>query len=347
MFSSNWKQGIKLLGIFPLLIFLNALRILATYAHPSVDSLNWPGYPSPEYQIPNAQVLAVHLHLFSDEVDLRVLVDNVVEGKTQQSIKYVKLLVSSWPDQGDVSLPVLPPGDWNEATMKLDEKASAYDPEYRFMPLPGLSDVWHPVKIDYLDLKKVKNLKTVSRTRRLEKGDFLQVVTHPVFSNPVLMKISSFPDQFEHAYSDNEVAIYKQIEGLGIAPRFLGHVTEHGRVIGFLLEYLDDATTVSEIWNEETENACRASLEKLHSTGIAHRDAHRGNCLIRKDGSAVLIDFEISTNDVNDDMFTLDLDTIGYTSPRWEKVSLYLDIFLFRPVLDLPHHLWTYFTETY
>ncbi|KAI1777337.1 hypothetical protein F4818DRAFT_409985 [Hypoxylon cercidicola] len=114
------------------------------------------------------------------------------------------------------------------------------------------------------------------------------------------MKITSFPNLIEQAVSDTEVSVYKQIDCLDIAPRFLGHVTEHGRVIGFLLEYLDDAINAADTWNETTRRACHATLEKLHSRGIAHKDAHQNNCLIRKDGSAVLVDFELSVESVTD-----------------------------------------------
>lgn len=237
-------------------LFLNALFVLVRNTRPSSSLPEWQqSYRSYEYQIPNAQVLAVHPMLSLDVVQLRVLVDDLVEGETKQSIKYVDLRASTWPSQPIVSLPSLPPGDWNQATMEVTEDAKAYDTDYHFMPWPGLSEPWHPLNIDYLDLRKVKSLKTVSNLRRVEKADFLQVVTHPVFNRPVLMKISSFPNLMEQAISDAEVSIYKRIEGLGIAPRFLGYVTEHGRVIGFLLEYLDDAINASEVWNEETKRA--------------------------------------------------------------------------------------------
>ncbi|KAI0178633.1 hypothetical protein GGR52DRAFT_588418 [Hypoxylon sp. FL1284] len=218
----------------------------------------------------------------------------------------------SSPSQDVVSLPPLPPGDWNMATMDVDKEARAYNPRYRFESLQGLSDAWHPLKIEYLDLKKVKGLKTASSARGLEKADFLQVVTHPAFGSPVLMKIASFPDRFQHELSDREVSVYKRIEHLGIAPRFLGHVTENGRVIGFLLEYLHDATPAAQIWSEATKRACQTSLEKLHAKRIVHGDAHRNNCLIRKDGSAAIIDFEFSVENVtNSGLFNNDLERSG------------------------------------
>ncbi len=75
-------------------------------------------------------------------------------------------------------------------------------------------------------------------------------------------------------------------------------------------------------------------------------DAHRNNCLIRKDGSAVLIDFELSFENVtNEKTFSFDLKRMGQVSTRWEKTSFYLDILFFRPLLaalrpwELLHYL--------
>jgi tRNA A-37 threonylcarbamoyl transferase component Bud32 len=56
---------------------------------------------------------------------------------------------------------------------------------------------------------------------------------------------------------------------------------------------------------------CLAALHSLHQRGIAHGDAHDGNCLIRKNGSSVLIDFELSVKTWSHEEFERDLDIMG------------------------------------
>ncbi|KAI2641753.1 hypothetical protein GGS26DRAFT_586150 [Hypomontagnella submonticulosa] len=260
-----------------------------------------------KFLVPNAQVLATRSHYILPE--LRVLMNDTAGDEVKQHIKYVTVRMP--PSKTDssvlsfwlsflktivVQLPPLPEGDWNRAKVVMDEVTQTYKVNGLSSEVLGeIPNAWHPLKIEYLDLKKIRKLKTESAVRGFHNADFLQVVTHPTFNDElVLMKIDSFPDNWGDSFLNNEITVYQEIQDLGIAPRFLGHVTEHGRVIGFLSEFLADATPASKVWTQETRRAYRESLRKLHSRGIAHKDAHWDNCLIRKNGSAVLIDFELS-----------------------------------------------------
>jgi hypothetical protein len=63
-----------------------------------------------------------------------------------------------------------------------------------------------------------------------------------------------------------ETEIYSIVDGHGIAPRFLGHLTEnhHGRSIGLLVEHIPSRiATLGDL------TACRDALAKLHDFGIA------------------------------------------------------------------------------
>ncbi len=81
---------------------------------------------------------------------------------------------------------------------------------------------------------------------------------------------------------------YCYIENQGIGPRFLGHVTEAGRVIGFLMEYV--AGRAAEVEDLEW---CQSVLARLHGLGLKHGDINKHNFLIRAGtGEAVLVDFE-------------------------------------------------------
>lgn len=263
------------------------------------------------FLIPNGEVLAIRRNFFQPE--LRVLINDTTGDEVKQQIKYITLrmpvperdpsyisrLVSVWYSRlrpTVVNLPSLPLGNWTEASVRIHEETQTYRVHHLSdQELPGIKNAWHPLKIEYFDLNKVRKLKTDSAVQYVQDADFLQVVTHPVFGDDlVLMKINSFPDHWEDGFIETEINVYQKIQDLDIAPQFLGHVTEHGRVIGFLSEFLADAVPASEVWTHETRELYREVLHELHSRNISHRDAHWNNCLIRKDGTAALIDFELS-----------------------------------------------------
>lgn len=86
---------------------------------------------------------------------------------------------------------------------------------------------------------------------------------------------------------ENEARTYEIIQSRdpGLAPRFLGHVTENrSRVIGFLLERIPDAREAGPADLEE----CRVALARLHALGIAKRQLSRHSFLVRNDGSVLV-----------------------------------------------------------
>lgn len=69
--------------------------------------------------------------------------------------------------------------------------------------------------------------------------------------------------------------------------RFLGYLTEDGRVIGFVMERIFNARHAG----PEDLESCHQTLSQLHRLGVLHGDTNRFNFLIR--GSrAILIDFD-------------------------------------------------------
>ncbi|KAL5365164.1 glycoside hydrolase superfamily [Aspergillus floccosus] len=94
------------------------------------------------------------------------------------------------------------------------------------------------------------------------------------FDNAVVAKFARFP--WEIQYIENETAAYQWISGHGIGPQFLGHLTEHGRVIGFLMEYIPNARHAS----AQDITICKDVLSQLHELGIRHCDINRFNFIV-------------------------------------------------------------------
>ena len=83
-----------------------------------------------------------------------------------------------------------------------------------------------------------------------------------------------------------------------LAPRFLGHLHENGRVIGFILEKLDDQKAAS----LDNLKDCEVALARFHKSGLLHGDVNRHNFLVGKDGKVTLIDFEHFQEDADADL---------------------------------------------
>ncbi|CAK7272237.1 hypothetical protein SEPCBS119000_005019 [Sporothrix epigloea] len=87
---------------------------------------------------------------------------------------------------------------------------------------------------------------------------------------------------------ENETKVYQLLEGSGLAPRFLGHIHENGRIMGFALEKLEGRRACLDDLSH-----CESAIRKLHGLGLLHGDVNRHNFLITEDGMK-LIDFEVS-----------------------------------------------------
>lgn len=109
--------------------------------------------------------------------------------------------------------------------------------------------------------------------------------TSPDFPSTIIVNFARFP--WEIAQLNAETAAYGWIDGHHIGPAFLGHLTEEGRVIGFLIERVAEGRHAM----PADLAACQKVLAKLHSLGIKHGDINRHNSLLCG-GNAVLIDFD-------------------------------------------------------
>ncbi|KGO72686.1 Lipopolysaccharide core heptose(II) kinase [Penicillium italicum] len=179
------------------------------------------------------------------------------------------------------SLPELPEDQtWNTAYVNRDASSGEVAMKLQLKNIMGITHLWHPVLVDCLELKRIKQF-TATTYEATYSGE------GPLASSPVvIVKVARF--EWELPRLSLETLIYKSLEDTGLAPRFLGHVHEHGRVIGFVLEKLEGREA-----NIKDLPSCQSTLQRLHDNGILHGDANKYNFIIQVD-KARLIDFEKS-----------------------------------------------------
>nr|POE53541.1 hypothetical protein CFP56_28763 [Quercus suber] len=111
--------------------------------------------------------------------------------------------------------------------------------------------------------------------------------SHSRFSQPIIVKFARFA--WGMGWLESETAAYGWIDGRSIGPDFLGHVTEHGRVIGSMTSRVENARHAT----PQDYIRCREALQVLHGMGIKHGDINKYNFLLHGD-SVTLIDFEMA-----------------------------------------------------
>ncbi|GKZ26276.1 hypothetical protein AbraIFM66951_003617 [Aspergillus brasiliensis] len=186
-------------------------------------------------------------------------------------------------------LPELPPGDWNDGVIAKSGDNQPHFASVNLTPFPGVRNTWHETHVDYLQL---------SVERKLRTG--IYQVKCSLFDGVVVAKFARFP--WEIGYIENETTAYHWISGHDIGPRFLGHLTENGRVIGFLLEYRRNARHAG----PQDLATCQEVLSRLHRLGIRHGDTNPFNFLI-SDGKATLIDFDTARKCDNPDLLVQEM----------------------------------------
>jgi predicted Ser/Thr protein kinase len=173
-------------------------------------------------------------------------------------------------------LPAFPSEGWNYGYIaKHPQTNQPYFVEAIKKELQGVKNIWHPKTVDHLELTIENDLRSP-----------VCEVTCPQFPNTtVVYKFARF--EWEIGWIDSETAAYQSLEGHSIGPKFLGHVSEEGRVIGFIIDKVQDArhATISD------HAACVEALTKLHRLGFLHGDTNKHNFLVNSTG-VTLIDFE-------------------------------------------------------
>ncbi len=189
----------------------------------------------------------------------------------------------SFKDTRDLVFPPFPTGSWNVGQIRRFENGEVGFTKTLEMPLEGIENAWHPTKIDFTEFELVGQFGGSNEGR-------LWHAKHPRFNEmPIFVKIGPWASSWSKEAIENETRVYQLIDGLSIAPKFLGHVTYHGAIIGFILEWLEGAQTTK----KKDKSARIEAVKKLHALGITHGSAHHGNFL-KRGKDVLMIDFEES-----------------------------------------------------
>jgi hypothetical protein len=201
----------------------------------------------------------------------------------QRRVFYVQIHPSADLDDDDFAFaPAIrklltpPPPDCNCADIR-----DGRDVIWTRKKLKSVSNCWHPTKIDLRELQPLYYFST--RTCKVLYKSQL-----------AFAKIARF--EYEIPWIEKETAVYKAIDKIDIGPRFLAHLTEEGRVMGILLEYISDTQSGS----LEDLDICQKVVRRLHKVNVLHNDINMYNFLLR-DGRCWMCDFEDCEMNVTDD----------------------------------------------
>ncbi|OTB01164.1 hypothetical protein M426DRAFT_266532 [Hypoxylon sp. CI-4A] len=183
--------------------------------------------------------------------------------------------------------------EWTVAHISRDTTSGALKTSLSNRALAGVKCQWHHTSVDFLDLEKTRQLTAMV----FEAGVSPHLIALPSSSSSsssptittVIAKIARF--EWELPRIEQETRVYQLLDGHpGLAPRFLAHVHEGGRTVGFLLEKIIEGRPAS----AQDLRACETALGNLHKLGIVHGDVNRYNFLVTEKEGVKLLDFERS-----------------------------------------------------
>lgn len=135
------------------------------------------------------------------------------------------------------------------------ETGDAYFSAVSKTRLQGITKTWHPTQIDHLELRQERKLCS----------NVYGFTCHG-FNSTVIARFARF--EWEVTQLEAEKTAYEWIEDQKIGPYFLAHLTEEGRVIGFLMARIADCRHAT----PDDLPLCHSVLSRLHDLGIKHGD---------------------------------------------------------------------------
>ena len=202
------------------------------------------------------------------------------------AIKYLSFLPSKPPfpkfvdDRRDgFGFTTVPGGDWNIGRLEKDLKTGRVVLQStEKVALQSVEDVWHPARVDYLSLGDELPRDELQCAGQMNSA----IYPGQLGADQVVVNTDWYPDWIHGVIQ--ETMVYSQIEGHGIGPKFLAHVTENEeRVYGYMLERVQARhATIDDL------QACKTVLAKLHSLEIVYGSLSSDSFLILENGQALL-----------------------------------------------------------
>ena len=176
----------------------------------------------------------------------------------------------------------VPGGEWNVGHLQVGEEEGRFSigrTEWR--ELDTIDKAWHPRRIDRSELEGGRcGIEEVQG-----RGQMYCAVYGGRFGlDEVMVCTEWYPDSIYGIAHETEM--YEAVEGQGIGPVFVGHVTENRRrVIGYMVERVDGRAA----GREDVEGCCEV-LGRLHRLGIGYGRFWEG-CFLCTDKGIVLHGF--------------------------------------------------------
>lgn len=178
----------------------------------------------------------------------------------------------------------LPEGDWNVAHIAQDaNNDSIHVVRTEKVLLDTIRPVWSPHIVDYTALRDPEQDEHGNQPFRQDES---KIDGRAFGVGKALVKMSWLPDTTDSLSVETEVHAW--INGYGIGPKFLAHLTENNdRVIGYLIEDVQGRTaTINDL------PACQDVLSQLHMTGhLLGDDFGRSSFLILPSERALITNF--------------------------------------------------------
>lgn len=217
--------------------------------------------------------------IISMEVDLEDECESKYRLQIGDRVKYVDVAPATF-DKDTLSLPLssfpaLPYHDdsWTVAHISRDAESGELKTLLSDQKLAGVQNIWHSTQINVLDLKRTKQLTGAAFEALISSSALGDPATASSAPEPpstqdksvVIAKIARF--DWEIFRIERETWAYQVLQNHDaseIIPRFLGHIHEGGRVMGFLLEKLEGRCYAS----VNDLASCEVVLGKFHGFGL-------------------------------------------------------------------------------
>ncbi|KAF3070624.1 alpha-galactosidase A [Daldinia childiae] len=199
------------------------------------------------------------------------------------------------------SLPRLPyDEDWTVACISRDKATGDLKTSLSSRTLAGVKCQWHSIRVDCLELEKIKQLTAMAFEAVPQPA--LSYSIFPTTPTTMIAKIARF--EWEVPRIEQETRAYQLLEDSELAPRFLAHVHENGRIMGFLLEKIEGRPA-----SIQDLSVCETALKKFHELGFIHGDVNRYNFLVTEKG-AKLLDFERFQENASPELMSKELENL-------------------------------------